>query len=197
MRNIFFGCVILLVFACGLPAQEISAQAEADDSYVVKEDDILTIDVRGEPEYTVKERPVRMDGKISVPMLSDIHASGKTTKQLEEEITEKLKLFVKEPIVQVFVVKVGSHWVTLAGQVVGRTGRYAIGSPSSGSPTTVLEILATAGGLKETAKAKNITIARYVNGREVHFKFNYKDVLKGKNLSQNITLENRDYILVP
>jgi len=191
MRNLFWGCIILLGFVCGLAAQE-----EAESDYVIREDDVLSITVRDEPEFTVQGRPVRMDGRIALPQLGEIHVSGKTTKQLESEITERLKYLVRDPIVQVFVDRVVSYWVTINGKV-GRPGRYAIGGPSSGSPSTVLEVLATAGGPAPTASLKNIKIVRVVNGREVQFPFNYKDALQGKNLKQNIILENRDLILVP
>jgi len=186
LRNIFFSCVILLGFICGLYAQE-----EVGSDYVIKEDDVISVIVRGEEEYTVKERLVRLDGRIALPMLGEINVSGKTPKQLENEIAEKLKTYVQDPIVQVFVDKVGSHWVTVAGQV-GKMGRYTIGAS-----TTVLEILVQAGGPLPTAKLKNIKIVRTINGREVQFPFNYKDAIRGRNLRQNIILENRDYILVP
>jgi polysaccharide export outer membrane protein len=183
-----------LGFVCGLYAQE---QEEVPDSdYVIREDDILSIKVRDEKEYTVEGRPVRMDGRITLPMLGEIYASGKTQKQLETEITDRLKLFVKDPIVQVVVDRVASYYVVLSGKI-GKTGRHLIGSPNGGSPTTVLEVLAGAGGPLPTASVKNIIIVRKVNGQEVQFKFNYKDVLQGKNLQQNIILENRDWIMVP
>ena len=193
MRNIFLSCVVLLMFACMVSAQE---NAVVDKEYVISEDDILSINVRNEPEYTVSQRPVRMDGRITLPMLGEMHVSGKTTRQLEEEITKRLEYLVKEPLVQVFVDKVASHWVTLVGKV-GRTGRYTIGSSFSKSPTTVLDVISTAGGPTIGAKITKIKIVRQVNGREVQFEFNYKDVLQGKNMEQNITLENRDVILVP
>lgn len=189
MKNIFFSCILLLGFVCGMSAQE-------DDGYLISEDDIISISVRNEPDFSVKERSVRMDGRISLAMLGEIHVSGKTTKQLEEEITKRLEFFVKDPVVTVFVDRVFSHWVTVAGKA-NRTGRFAIGSPSSNSPSTVLDILAIAGGPTETAKVKDIKIIRTVNGKQVQFPFNYKDALQGKNLYQNILLENRDLILVP
>ena len=191
MRNVFFSFIILFVFASGLPAQD-----EVDSDYVIREDDVISINVRNESEYTVKERSVRMDGRITLPQLGEIHVAGKTTKQLEAEITERLKYLVREPIVQVFVDKVVSYWVTLNGKVA-KPGRWLIGSPNSGSPSTVLEVLASAGGPLPTASVKKIKIVRIVNGKEVQFLFNYKDALQGKNLHQNIVLENRDLILVP
>ncbi|MCL2877978.1 MAG: polysaccharide export protein [Acidobacteria bacterium] len=188
MKKIFIICVVLLGFICGLPAQE---QDGPEGSYVIGEEDILSITVRGEPEFSVRDRSVRMDGRIALPMFGEIHASGKTAQQLEEEITKKLEYLVKNPVVIVVVDKVISHRVTVAGQV-GKPGLYAITAP-----TTVLEIIVRAGGPTQNAKGKRIRIVRQVNGREVQFPFNYDDVIKGRNLRQNILLENRDMILVP
>jgi len=191
MRNLLFSCIILLGFAGGLPAQE-----QNDGDLIIREYDSISVIVRDEPEYTVRERAVRMDGRISLPSIGELHVSGKTIKQLEAEVTEKLKILVRDPIVQVFVDNVASHYVLLAGQV-GKTGHYSIAAPASGSPTTVLDVLVRAGGPTATAKVKNIRIVRTINGKQVIYRFNYKDVLNGKNLQQNIVLENRDYIMVP
>ena len=185
MKKAFFSCVIFWIFVSGLPAQD-----DADSDYVIREEDVLSITVREEPEYTVKERPVRMDGRVTLPLLGEIHASGKTTKQLETEITDRLKYLVRDPIVQVFVDRVFSQRVTVAGKV-NRTGHYALSSP-----TTVLDVLVRAGGPTADAKVKAIKIVRTVNGREIQYTFNYKEVLQGKNMKQNILLENRDYIMV-
>ena len=188
MRKIFFICIILLGFTCELPAQ----QEAADGDYVIREEDVLSIIVRDEKEYDVNARPVRMDGKITMPLLGDIFVSGKTTKELEAEITERLKIHLKEPIiVQVFLESTPSHKVTVGGNVV-QPGDYALTSP-----TTVLQVLNSAKGLTEKAKVKNIKIIRYINGRQVQFNFNYKEFLQAKNLQQNILLQNGDYILVP
>jgi len=186
MRNVFFSCVIILGFICGLTAQD-----SVDSDYVIREEDVISVVVREEPEYTERGIHVRMDGWITLPQISEIYVSGKTTKQLEAEIAERLRYFVRDPIVQVFVDKVFSHRVTVAGKV-GRPGQYALGAP-----TNVLEVLMSAGGPLPTASVKKIKIVRNVNGRDVQYQFNYKDILQGKNLHQNIQLQNRDLILVP
>ena len=200
MRNTFLSCIILLGFICGISAQEpqdqqerqsLRDQEETDSNYIISEEDVLSITVRNEPEYSVTGRSVRMDGRITLPMLGEMHVSGRTTKQLEADLTERLKYHVREPIVQVFVDKVFSHRVTVAGKI-NRPGLHAITSPS-----TVLEVITRAGGPTATAKVKKIKIVRYVDGKEVQFLFNYKDVIRGKNLHQNILLENRDLILIP
>ena len=195
MRNTFFGCIILLGFVCGIFAQDQQVQREQeemDSNYIISEEDVLSITVRGEPEYSVQNRSVRMDGRIAFPMLGEIHVSGRTTKQLEAELTEKLEFYLRNPpVVQVVVEKIFSHRVMVAGNV-NRPGLDAITSP-----TTILEIITRAGGPTASAKVKKIKIVRYVEGKEVQFLFNYKDAIRGKKLHQNILLENRDLILVP
>ena len=84
-----------------------------------------------------------------------------------------------------------NYRTTVAGHVP-KPGLYAFRKPS-----TVLEILVRAGGPLEEADVENIVIARYIDGKEVIFPFNYRDVVQGNNMHQNILLEHRDYILVP
>jgi polysaccharide export outer membrane protein len=134
---------------------------------------------------------VRPDGKISLPLIDEIKASGLTTKQLQDLITEKLKEFVAAPNVTVTVTQINSRKVSVVGQV-GAPGVYPIGGP-----TTVLEILARAGGLGEYAKKKDIRIIRKEGTQSKSFKFNFKDVSSGKNLDQNIILKSGDIIIVP
>jgi polysaccharide biosynthesis/export protein len=159
--------------------------------YVIGLEDILSINIWKEPDLSLKEVVVRPDGKISLPLINDIRASGLTLKQLQDEIAGKLKEFVASPIVSVSVLKVVSQSVTVVGQVT-RPGAYPLGSP-----ITVLEILARAGGLTEFAKAKSIKVLRVENGQTLQFPVNYKDVIKGTNLKQNIKLKKGDVVLVP
>jgi polysaccharide biosynthesis/export protein len=168
-----------------------TAEASAMEDYQVGLQDVLSVLVWREPELSVKEVVVRSDGKISLPLINDIQASGLTTKQLREQISERLRDFVASPNVAVTVVKSLSRSVTVMGQV-GKPGAYLLGAPM-----TVLDVLARAGGLTEMAKAKSIRIVRTEAGKTVQYPFNYKDVMKGKNLQQNITLKSGDIILVP
>jgi polysaccharide export outer membrane protein len=134
---------------------------------------------------------VRPDGKISLPLINDIPAAGNTTRQLQENIAEKLKAFIATPSVSVSIVRIVSQSVSVVGQVV-RPGSYPLGNN-----LTVLEILARAGGLREFANEKAIRVVRKENGKTVQYKVNYKDVIKGKSLQQNISLKSGDVILVP
>lgn len=187
MRNIFLGCIILGWLSGSLFAQN---DRVAED-YIIGEEDVLAVSVWREPDLSVPEMVVRHDGKISVPLINDIVASGKTTSQLKETITEKLREFVEDPHVSVIIIRGYSNNVTVVGQV-NKPQLYALGSP-----TTVLDILSRAGGLTGLAKEKNIQILRIENGMTIKFPFNYKNVIRGKDLYQNILLKAGDTILVP
>ena len=187
------GVASLLRAESVLGTQDIKSTAETStmEDYQIGLQDVLSVMVWKEPELSVKEVVVRSDGKISLPLINDIQASGLTTKQLREQIAGRLQDFVAAPNVAVTVVKSLSRSVTVMGQV-GKPGAYLLGAPM-----TVLDVLARAGGLTEMAKTKSIKIVRTEDGKTVQYSFNYKDVIKGKTFQQNITLKSGDIILVP
>jgi polysaccharide export outer membrane protein len=187
---------LLVALVSAFPAQqEKKTQAaptpKTDENYVIGLQDVLSVFVWREPELSVREVAVTPDGKISLPLINEVQASGLTTKQLREQLAEKLKDFVASPNVSVVVLKSLSQSVTIMGEV-GRPGAYGLGAPM-----TVLDLLARAGGFTEMAKRKEIKIVRNEGGKTVQFLFNYKEAIKGKKLDQNITLRNGDIVLVP
>jgi polysaccharide biosynthesis/export protein len=183
-------CLTPLSFANGLAFQSPTAQTIPAD-YVIGLEDVLSINVWKEPELSVKDALVRPDGKISVPLVGDIQASGLTPMQLQEQIRGRLKEFLASPAVTVVVLRVASQSVSIVGKV-SKPGIYYLGAPM-----TVLELLARAGGLREDAKNKAISVVREEGTRTVRLPFNYKDVSQGKNLQQNIILKNGDQVIVP
>lgn len=205
MKNILCG-VLVFVLASGFslqaqnppsaprapaqPAKVENPQAVPKD-YVIGLEDGLAIVVWREPELSVKETFVRPDGKITLPLINDIQASGLTAEQLQEQIAEKLKEFVAAPNVTVIITRISSQKVSIVGEI-SAPGIYTLGSPM-----TVLELIAKAGGLREYANKKKIRIVREEGGRTLQFMFNYKDVVQGKNLKQNIPLKNGDIVIVP
>jgi polysaccharide export outer membrane protein len=126
-----------------------------------------------------------------MPLLNDVQAAGLTPEQLREVLNKAAEAHIKVPEVTVVVKAINSRKVYIMGQVA-KPGPY----PLLG-PTTVMQMIATAGGLHEFADADNITILRTENGKEVAFRFNYKDVQKRRNLKQNILLKPGDTIIVP
>jgi polysaccharide export outer membrane protein len=158
--------------------------------YVIGADDVLAIIFWREQDLS-SEVAVRPDGKISLPLLNDIQASGLTPEQLRGNITQAANRYVAEPAVTVVVKAINSRKVYITGQV-GKPGPY----PLSGA-TTVLQLIAMAGGVQEYAKDERIVVMRTENGRTVSHKFNYKQVSQGKNLQQNVELKPGDTIIVP
>jgi polysaccharide biosynthesis/export protein len=181
---------VLSAGATALPFQA-STVSKATADFVIGLEDVLSVNVWREAELSVKEAMVRPDGKISLPLLGDIQASGLTPKQLQERIAERLKEFVANPTVIVAVLRITSQSVSIVGQV-NKPGVYPMGSP-----LTVLELLARAGGLREDAKMKKISILRKEGEQTRYFLFNYKEVSSGKNLQQNIILRGGDVVNVP
>ncbi len=155
-------------------------------SYEIGPEDHLLIRVWREPDVSGGVI-VRPDGRITLPLIGEVQAGGKTPEQLKEVITERMSEVLNRPEVMVSVIAVRSKKYYITGQV-NRTGAFPLVVP-----TTVLEALSGAGGFQQWADRKNIVILR---GNK-RFKFNYKQVIKGKNMEQNIYLENGDHIIVP
>ncbi len=165
-------------------AQALAAPVDPK-TYVLGSEDIIHIRVWREPDLT-EAAAIRPDGKITMPLIGDVQAGGLTPVQLAAQITEKLSQFINRPEVMVSVQTVRSKRYYVTGEV-NRPGAYPLAVP-----TTVLEALTLSGGFREFANQKNITILRGTK----KFKFNYKEVIQGKNMGQNIPLENGDYIIV-
>ncbi len=161
------------------------------NDYVIGSEDVLAVDVWKEPEVS-HAVVVRSDGKISLPLLGDIQASGKTPKQLQTEIAQGLASYISEPEVAVLVQSINSKKYSILGQV------SHAGSSSLTGPMTVLDAVAAAGGFQTFAKRKKIYILRTgPDGREKRIPFNYTEVIKGKHPEQNVQLQARDIIIVP
>lgn len=158
-------------------------------SYVIGPMDELDISVWKQPNVS-SEEDVRPDGKISLPLLNDVQAAGYTPMQLAERITEKLKKFVTDPQVTVTVVHANSWRIFVLGQV-NRPGPIQL-FPGM----TVLQALASAGGLTPYANEKKIYVLRKVSGGEKRLMFNFKRASRGLP-SGDIKLRPDDTIFVP
>src|SRR6516162_1870750 len=159
-------------------------------SYVIAPDDVLAIDVWKEAEIT-RTVPVRPDGKISLPLLNDVQAAGLTAMDLASVIAERLKKFIANPQVTVIVTTVNSQKIFILGEVP-RPGVLPL-LPNM----TVLQAVSSAGGFTQYANQKGIYVLRTENGQQVKYPFNYREVVKGVNIQQNIMLKPGDTIVVP
>jgi polysaccharide biosynthesis/export protein len=168
----------------------VSSTIPNDPNYVIGPSDMLNIDIWKQPDIS-RTVPVRPDGKISLPLVNDVQASGLTPLQLQASLTDKLKGFVNNPEVTVIVTQVNSQRIYVLGQIA-RPGAVDM-LPNM----TVLQAIASAGGPAQFAKDKSIYILRNENGKQTKFPFNYPDVIKGKHPEQNILLRPGDTIVVP
>jgi polysaccharide export outer membrane protein len=168
----------------------IDGGVQTPPSYVIGPGDVLGV-VLWRQEGMSGDVVVRPDGKISVPLLDDVHASGLTPHQLSQLIQQTATRFVQDPNVTVIVRQINSRAVYITGRVA-RPGRY----PLNGS-TSILQLIAMAGGLAEWANEQNVVLMRPDQDQFVTHRFNYKDVIERKNLAQNIELEPGDTVIVP
>jgi polysaccharide export outer membrane protein len=161
------------------------AAAVDPNSYKIGAEDVLEIRVWREAELSGQVR-VRPDGKITLPLVGDVQASGLTPSELQKKAIEAFSQVLNTPQVIVSVVSVLSKKYYVSG-MVERSGPFPLVTP-----TTVLEAISLC-GLREWAKKGGIVIMR---GKE-RLKFNYKQVIKGNRLEQNILLLDGDHIYVP
>jgi polysaccharide export outer membrane protein len=155
-------------------------------TYRIGPEDILGVKVWREPELTGAVM-VRPDGMISMPLIGELRAAGQTPDELSKTITDALLKHMNRAEVFIAVQQVNSKKYYITGEV-NRPGQYPMISQID-----VLQALSAAGGLREYANKKKIVIVR----GDQRLKFNYKEVIDGKNLKQNVTLESGDHIIVP
>jgi polysaccharide export outer membrane protein len=172
------------------PPPAIPTGVAVPANYTIGPDDILSIVFWRDKDMSA-DVVVRPDGRITLPLISDVQAGGLTPELLRDSIREQATKFVEDPTVTVVVKQINSRRVYVTG-MVGKPGAYPISNP-----TTVLQLLSMAGGVNEFANAKKIMVMRNENGQQKAYKFNYKDVVKGQNLKQNILLQPGDTVVVP
>ncbi len=163
------------------------AKFPATQAYIIGPEDLLELHIWREPELsgTLNVRP---DGRISIRLIGEVQAAGRTPEELAKVIRDGLSVkYLKDPIVTVTVRQVNSKKYYVQGEVA-RPGVFPLLVP-----TTVFEAISVTGGFREFAKKSKIVIVR--KGKRIPF--NYKEVEKGKKLEQNIFLENGDTIIIP
>jgi polysaccharide biosynthesis/export protein len=195
VRATLGGVIALGLFAAGAEGQAKKPAAAAPaagavgpmQGYTIGAGDMLQVVVWKEPELT-RDVLVRADGRVTLPLLGDIDAAGRTPRQLADEITRGLGRFVTAPQVTVGIGQAMSARVYVIGQVV-RSGEIPLSVP-----LTVVQALALSGGFKEFARTDSILIV----GRDRNVTpFNYKRFEAGRDLEQNVALRAGDTIVVP
>jgi len=168
------------------PKQDSAPPVVDPRTYSIGTGDVLFVRVWREMDFT-GNYPVRPDGKITIPLVGDVQAAGLTPERLGEQLKQALSEYINSPDVSVSLQQVNSKKYYITGEVA-RPGEYILLTP-----TRVFDALSNASGFKDFANKKKIIIIR---GAE-RIRFNYLEVLKGKNPEQNIFIENGDTIVVP
>ena len=182
-------CVPFGVLAQGAPFDPSNAGVLSD--YRIDGGDILRIVTWKEPSLSMEKVLVRSDGKITFPLLYDIQAAGLTPYELAKKIEAGLKKFLEDPYVTVHVEDPQSKKFYILGEVMG-TGEYPLVKP-----LTVLQAFAIAGGFTEWASKKEIILLRKEGGVEKMHRINYKKIVDGEDVGQNLSLRPNDTIIVP
>lgn len=182
---------LLAMVAVASSAAQAAAPGAPDAPYTVKPGDTLLVSVWKEPEL---QRPVLIepDGTFAFPLCGQLEASDKTVGQLQQEITQHLARFITDPVVTVSLQKISGNRVYVIGQVT-KPGAFIV-NPR----VDVIQAIAMAGGTTPFASLSNIKIIRRTaGGGQEALPFNYNDVVHGNDLSQNVTLEAGDVVVVP
>jgi polysaccharide export outer membrane protein len=158
------------------------------DEYQIGPEDVLAISV-WKNEAMSRVVPVRPDGMVSLPLLGDVRAAGLTPMQLREQLAQQLAEFIPSPAVSVIVNDVKSFKVSVIGEVL-RPSRYELKSR-----TTILDVLAMAGGFNQFAARTRIAVLRQEGRKQTRLAVNYNRVINGQ--ADNLTLRPGDIVVVP
>ena len=182
--------IIFCIIVCLMVTVSYNSSSAADNFYLIGPGDVLEISVWNEPGLS-KQLIVPPDGVISFPLINPIKVTNLTTTALKKVVAKRLSEYVPDATVTVLLIQINSLKASVIGKVK-QAGEFKIDLK-----TSVLQILAKAGGLTPFASDGNIKILRQKNGKTINIPFDYGEIEKGKNLEQNIILKAGDVVLVP
>jgi len=192
-RNMFFTLLLITIttniFSCSPKIIEQSIPPPSTE-FVIGPEDVLKINVWEEPNLS-QSVPVRVDGKISLPLIHDVYVVGLTPTELKEELTKRLSKYIENPTVSVIVEEINSLKFFIVGNV------RSPGVFELDREINVLQAISMAGGFTEWAKKRKIKIFRKHMGVEKVIKINYNKIVSGKHPELNIPLQPGDTIIVP
>lgn len=176
------------------PSKSVSEKSSliVTTDYILGPEDVLEITIWRNADLS-KTVTVRPDGRISLPLIGDVSAVGKTTVQLTEDISSKLKEYKENPQVSILVKEVNSYAIYVLGEV-GKPGKYPLKSK-----TTLLQGITIASGFMPTAARNKIVIFRFAKdgSSQIKLKASYDDIVLRDGSNQNIELKPGDQIVVP
>ena len=180
----------LMLAVAALAAANLSLAQGTPTDYKLHAGDKIEISVWKEPDLQ-RSVSVRPDGRFSFPLTGDVVAAGRSVEEVRGDVENRLKKYIPEPVVTVTAVETGGNRVYVIGQVA-RPGMFVMNPELN-----VLQALTLAGGPTPFAKLDNISVLRGTGTAQKTLSFRYSQVVEGKSLAQNITLESGDVIVVP
>lgn len=203
-RCVFFGTLFaLLSLSLWAESGDVHAQMKPmakmksvesqkkSENYILGYGDLIDVLVWKEPDFTVQNSAIRLDGKITLPLVNDVQAAGRTTRELKAHLEIVLRKYIDSPVVTVMLTEARSQRFYIFGEVV-QAGEYPLSKQ-----LTVLQAFAIAGGFTEWANKKEVFVLRRREGGDKVIKVNYHNILSGKDLKGNIVLHADDTIMVP
>jgi polysaccharide export outer membrane protein len=190
-RWLFVAMLGLLTVMPAPPASACEAVHDhAGGGYRIGPEDVIDIVVWNNAALS-RTVAVRPDGMISLPLVNDVPAAGLTPLEVRELVRTKLADYVEAPEVSAIVKEIRSAKVSVVGEVKAQ-GRYELKGR-----TTVLELLAQAGGLTDFGSRTRIVILRGTGSAMKRIPFNYNKALSANGTQANILLEPGDVVVVP
>lgn len=203
-RSLAIMCLVVMMATSAMAQSTLSAMSPIGDSspeksslivttdYIIGPEDVLDITVWKNADLS-KTVQVRPDGRISLPLIGDVAAVSRTSTQLTEEISSRLKSYMENPTVSIVVKEVNSYAIFVLGEVV-KPGRYPLKSK-----TTLLQAITLASGLTPVASRNKIVIFRFAKDGDplMKIKASYDDIVLRDGTDQNIELKPGDTIVVP
>ncbi len=192
---------ILLIAGCGSSPRAVPIDIPGTedkkvlvDQYFIGVDDVVNVNVWKNPDLSITV-PVRPDGIISVPLVGEVVAGGRTPLEVADEIKSKLSRFIRDPQVSVILQQLNSHEFLSRVRVTG-----AVNTPLSMNfrqGMTVLDAVLEAGGLNEFASANNTKLFRRVNGQVKALKIELDNILKNGDMATNYQMQPGDILSIP
>jgi polysaccharide export outer membrane protein len=165
------------------------ATPDVQEEFVLGVEDRLSVSVWKEPDLT-KTVAIRPDGKITVPLVGDVQAAGRTPRQLAEDLTKLIARFVKEPVVTVVVEEINNFKVFVLGEVATQ------GALNLRRRTRLLEAIALSGGMSKFADKSNVLLLRFEDGKETRTRIDYRKIVSGEKPELNVFLKPGDTVIV-
>jgi len=188
-RQISFSLCVAMASLAGL-STAAHAQQSPGLEYRIGPEDVLHISVWKEEDLD-RMVLVRPDGGVSFPLVGDLQVSGRTPLEVQDEIRSRLARYVPDAEVTVSVDEISGYTVFVLGEV-NSPGQFTLGRY-----VDVVQALTLAGGTTPYAAEKNIQILRRQDGKEVVYRFNFRDIKRGRSLAQNVVLQSGDVVVVP